>query len=97
QKLDFLRKDNEISSAYLYKLLDIMELRERQKYDPMASIWRSRLYYTTVRMIRDKNVYAKDSIKEDFLPFIVSSLDEYGLKFKIALFNSIYTSRKTRS
>ena len=97
QNLDFLRKDNEISSSYLYKLLEIMELRERQKFDPMANIWRSRLYYTTVRMIKDRNAYAKDSIKEELLPFIVSSLDEYGLKFKIALFNSLYTSRKIRS
>ena len=96
RNLNFLRKSYDISTAYLYRLLDIISLYEKKDIDPLANVWRSRLYYTTIRFVKDRNLNG-ETVKEDFLPFVVNSLEVFGRAFTIPLFNSLYTTRKTRN
>ena len=96
RNLNFLRKSYDISTAYLYRLLGIISLYEKKDIDPLASVWRSRLYYTTIRFVKDRNLNG-ETVKEDFLPFVVNSLEAFGKAFTIPLFNSLYTTRKTRN
>lgn len=96
QNLNFMRKNYDISIAYLYRLLDIISLYEKKDTDPLANVWRSRLYYMTVRFVTDRN-RNEQTVRNDFIPFIVTSLDTFGKAFTIPLFNSLYTTRKTRN
>lgn len=96
RNLNFLRKSYDISTAYFYRLLDIVSLYEKKDIDPLANVWRSRLYYTTIRFVKDRNLNG-ETVKEDFLPFVVNSLEVFGRAFTIPLFNSLYTTRKTRN
>ena len=93
KNLNFMRADYDISVAYLYRLLSIIDLYEKRNSNPLASIWRARLFYTTVRFVKDKNVEG-EKVRDDFLPFIANSLDKFGKALTIPLFNSLYMTRK---
>lgn len=94
KNLNFMRADYDISVAYLYRLLSIIDLYEKRNSNPLASIWRARLFYTTVRFVKDKN-FDGEKVRDDFLPFIANSLEKFGKAFTIPLFNSLYMTRKT--
>lgn len=91
KKLATKREQFDLSSSYLYKLFEVIELAD-QKDNPAASIWRSQLTYNTVRMIKEKKSIGVTT--EEFLSFIVPLVQDYGKTLRIPLSNIFYNIRK---
>lgn len=84
----------EISASYLYSLFDILDLASK-KGVPEASIWRSRLYYRTLRMASDShNAESINEFRDQFLPQLVSAIETFGQKLRIPLSTYFYLNRK---
>ena len=83
-----------ISTSYMYSLFEILDLAE-QRDNPEASIWRSRLFYKTVRMAADThNEQAVNDIKTEFIPTLFSFIERFGQKIRIPLGTYFYLNRR---
>ena len=91
-----LQENYRLSTAYLYSLLHLTELATReQRGDIMASIWRSRLYYQTRRLVsRQKHITAKDNAYQQLGSDLARYIAEQLGRFRIPLTNHFYQQRE---
>lgn len=97
EEIERLAKDYNISTSYLYSLINLSKQAELAKIDKnlTATMWRSHFYYKTARYVIDK---LKKEEKEQALKYITCSLgnngiEKYGQCFQIPLFNYFYKRR----
>lgn len=84
-----------ISSAYLYSLIQFTEQARNSNKQIENTMWRSRFYYKTARYITDK---LKSEEREYALKQIIESIGHLGIEkykenFAIPLFNYFYQKR----
>ena len=95
---DFFRTASmhyEIGNAYFYSLFEIIRLAARTN-DPLASIWRSRLYYKSIRMAESHHdSMIEQSIRNDFIPELIRLIEENGNALRIPLSNHFYKNRQS--
>ena len=91
-----LQENYRLSTAYLYSLLHLTELATReQRGDIMASIWRSRLYYQTRRLVsRQKHITAKGNAYQQLGSDLARYIAEQLGRFRIPLTNHFYQQRE---
>lgn len=90
--------DYGVTSGYLYKLFEILEMAGR-KDSPEASIWRSRLYYRTARLFERQHLAegaSRQKACSEFLTTLLHYLEEQGAAFRIPLTNVFYSIREAR-
>lgn len=92
-EIERLAKDFNLSTSYLYSLIQFSEQADSDKLED--SMWRSRFYYKTSRYVADKLSKAS---QQNALHQITISLGDKGInqwksKFKIPLFNHFYKQR----
>lgn len=98
---DFLTNAAEnfgVTSSYLYRLFEILEMAGR-KNSPEASMWRSRLYYSTARLFeRQRQSQSRDRTqdRDQFMQTLLSYLEKNEATFRIPLTNVFYSIRETR-
>ena len=98
---DFLTNAAEhfgVTSSYLYRLFEILEMAGR-KNSPEASMWRSRLYYSTARLFeRQRQSQSRDRTqdRDRFMQTLLSYLEKNEATFRIPLTNVFYSIRETR-
>lgn len=83
----------DLSSGYFYSLFGILDMADR-KESPEAQVWRSRLYYKTVRMAKTKASEDKAHLTGEFLPELVKKIDTLGMAMRVPLSNMFYLMRK---
>lgn len=97
----FLRSatdDFGVTSGYLYRLFEILEMAGK-KNSPEASMWRSRLYYSTARLFeRQRQSQSRDRTRErdQFMQTLLNYLEKNEATFRIPLTNVFYSIRETR-
>lgn len=87
------------SMGYMYSLFHAVEMRKAADYDPRAAMWRSRLYYNTVRMFERQKAEdgrGNTAALEEFLCRIHGDIDNLGSQMRIPLSNVFYSIRKTK-
>lgn len=83
-----------IGNSYLYSLFSIIDMAQN-KLNPEASIWRSRLFYKTVRLAKDKHDEGLNAeIKDYFLPELVGKIETQAEFLRIPLSNYFYKNRR---
>ncbi len=98
-RLDELRRDYNLSTGFVYSMLQLVDLSE-QKDKPEAAMWRSKLAYRTARLVAEKHKGADNRDKRQRAQTeIVQALGEQGIaalkgKYRIPLFNHFYRQRK---
>jgi CRISPR-associated protein Csm1 len=99
KRLNELRETEKLSAAYVYGLLQFVELRqsEQQGGKPEAAIWRSRFAYQTQRYIVDKRRDLNDDERQALYQRLVrafgSAIESMGPSYRVALFNHLYQFR----
>ena len=85
--IDIDRK-NEINTTFLYRLLDLIDMSKKVKYekDVKSTIWKSKLNYIYIRNI------SKDNF--ELLDLLNSYIENYPKELKMVLFEFIYKRRK---
>jgi CRISPR-associated protein Csm1 len=76
----------ELKTAWLYRILELIEMRKQMKTDPTKSIWKSKLAYTISRNIRDAN--------DTFRSVLDRMIESYPEESKLVLTEFIYKRRK---
>ncbi len=96
-EIERLAKDYDISTSYLYSLINLSKQADlaKSENDLTATMWRSHFYYKTARYVVDKLPKEK---KQKGLDEITLSLGEKGIEkylnaFQIPLFNYFYKQR----
>lgn len=97
-QLDTLREHEELSSAFVYALLQFVELRKQEKYGKAeAAMWRSRFAYQTRRYVVDKRKDLDDEgrrrLQAQIAKDISAAIDELGSSYRIVIFNHLYQLR----
>jgi CRISPR-associated protein Csm1 len=87
-----------LSSGYIYRLLQFIDMRKREKDGvPEAAIWRARFKYLTRRYVVDKKTRMDDSERqrlfEQLIVPIGEAIEKFGSLYRISLFNHLYRSR----
>lgn len=93
-QLEFVRKEYELSTAYVYGLLQLIELASDQK-NPEHAMWRSRFAYRTRRYVVDKLPAAMRQRAQTELSVALGQqgIQELGTRYRIPLFNHFYRQR----
>lgn len=96
--LDHFKENYELSTAYIYGLLELVDMKEASKNDPTQSIWHSYFSYRTYRLLeRDKNLNNETQRRSQYqyLAQTISAqgIEKYGQQYKVALFNHLYKHR----
>ena len=98
--LDRAAQAYELSTAYLYSLFELIDLAGR-KDDPKASIWRSRLYYRTTRLMETAAhqgcVADPRRSALELIGFLSRAIDAHGAKLRVPLTNLFYRIRRAAS
>lgn len=98
ERLDSLRKEHALSTAYIYGLLRLTEMAENSD-QPENALWRSQLYYRTYRFVaNNKRNSDHEQKKRDCLQ-LVEDIGEKGIKtfgggYQIALHAYLYQHRE---
>lgn len=102
QQLNELRQDFSLSTSYLYRLLDLVNLREGLANNPANAIWFSRFQYQTYRMLETwrregrklEQAERQRLQKELSLRIASQGIDTHKGNYRIALFTHIYENRR---
>lgn len=96
-----LRDRYQLSTAYIYSLIELVEMAERANREPRAAIWHSYFHYRTMRFVIDKlklhgeeHKEERERIMKKFATIIAQNIKEYKSAYKIALFSFLYQFRK---
>lgn len=98
-RLGELRRDMKLSTAYVYGLLQFVEMeREARAGKPEAAIWRSRFQYRTRRFVVDKLRLPDEAACRQSFTLLVTDIaargiGELGSNYRIVLFNHLYQFR----
>jgi CRISPR-associated protein Csm1 len=99
ERLAELRREWQLSTQYLYALLEFTQMAEQAKREPSKAIWRSRFVYRTERMVVDR--FRGDPAQADRIRQLLTvevgdqGIARYGLGYKVALQHCIYRYRQT--
>lgn len=98
-RLNEFRDELSLSTAYVYGLLQFIEMRQRaeEQGDATAAMWRSRLAYRTRRMLL-REVRGDDAARQAWQNTLMreigaEGIDRHGGAFRIPLFNHLYRFR----
>lgn len=102
QQLNVMRKDFDLSTGYLYGLLNLVDLREDLDKNPANAIWFSRFQYRTYRMLegsRRQGTKLSREERERLQGILASIIADKGIQthkgnYRIALFTHIYQHRR---
>ena len=97
-QLDDLDAEETLSSGYVYRLLQFVGMRKREKAgEPEAAIWRALFQYLTRRYIVDKRKgLDEDGRQQLFVSLargIAAAIENLGSAYRITLFNHLYRTR----
>lgn len=99
--LSEMREKYKLSTAYIYSLIELIEMAERAVREPRAAIWHSYFYYRTMRFVVDKlklhgdaHRAERERIMKELATMIAHNIKEYKSAYKIALFSFLYQFRK---
>lgn len=91
-----LAKSYDLSTGYLYSLIQLANLAEKERTEKSleSTMWRSRLRYKTIRYVVDKlDKEEKEIAFNKLMDVIYNGLDKYRSAFLIPLFNHFYKQR----
>ena len=98
-RLGQLRKDLNLSTGYVYGLLQFVDMQQRAaEGNAEAAIWRSRLAYRTRRMLLREVGGSDDSARQAWQgrvmqDLVANGIDKHGSAYRIPLFNHLYQFR----
>lgn len=95
---ELVRFDNEtysLHTAFLYRLLELVEMSKKSKSDPIQTMWKSKLAYSFSRNILEKIVKDKEKTKDanGFLSLLNDILEDKPKSAKMVLSEYIYKRR----
>lgn len=98
ERLDNLREGEELSSAFVYRLLQFVEMRRREASgEADAALWRARLAYQTRRYVVDRrkglDEQARCRLQEQIARDVAAAIDELKSSYRIVVFNHLYQFR----
>jgi len=98
-RLNDIRRDAKLSTAYVYGLLQFVEMRRREQAgEAPAAMWRSRMAYRTRRFVTDRMKGLSEDGRRRAFAQILGDLAERGIgglgaAYRIVLFNHLYQFR----
>lgn len=98
-RLGALRAEVDLSTGYVYGLLQFVDLRQREAAgDPEAAMWRSRFKYRTRRFVVDRIRGLDEATRQRrFIELATDigakGIDQLGASYRIVLFNHLYQFR----
>jgi CRISPR-associated protein Csm1 len=96
QRLEQLRKDYDLSTAYIYGLLRLTD-RAADNAKPENALWRSQLYYRTYRMLANNRRLKEPEQKRRACQVLVTDIggdiEQFGSAYRIALHTYLYQNR----
>jgi CRISPR-associated protein Csm1 len=98
-RLEQLNSEATLSSGYLYRLLQFVSMRQREKSGQAdGAIWRARFQYLTRRYVVDKKAGLDESGRQQLFgrlaEAIGSAIESFGSSYRIPLFNYFYLNRE---
>jgi len=81
-----LEKQDGINTAFLYRLLEFVEMSKKAKEDPMQTMWKSKLNYLVSRNL--------PHIDKELLSTIDRMIEVYPREAKMVLSEFIYKRRE---
>jgi CRISPR-associated protein Csm1 len=99
QRLDKLRDEADLSTGYVYSLLQFIDLREKEADgQPEAAMWRSRFQYRTRRFVVDRIRGLDEAGRQRRFVELAADIGERGIhqlgaSYRIVLFNHLYQFR----
>jgi CRISPR-associated protein Csm1 len=98
RNLDSLEVEADLSSGYVYRLLQFVDLRRKEKAGSAeAALWRARFKYFTRRYLVDKrkdlDESSRQSLFTDLVRDIGGAIEHLAGRYKIVLFNRLYRTR----
>lgn len=96
-QLDEIKSRYELSTGYIYSLLEFIEMEDAIATKPENSIWYSRFKYRTFRMLEQKKI-AKDKIatilEQISHSIVAQGIRKFGKNYRIAIFIHLYQNRR---
>jgi CRISPR-associated protein Csm1 len=97
-ELEKLKTEQELSSGYVYRLLQFVEMCRRESGgSPEAAIWRSQFKYATQRYIVDKRRDLTESEQQQLFARVAQqiggAIEELQSWYTVVLFNHLYAMR----
>jgi CRISPR-associated protein Csm1 len=98
-RLSALRNDAGLSTAYVYGLLQFVEMRQRESDgDPEAAMWRGRFQYRTRRVVVDRIRDLDEATRQRRFTELATDIGVHGIEmlgasYRIVLFNHLYQFR----
>ncbi len=97
ENLERLKVGEALSSGYLFRLLQFVDMSKQETQFPAASIWRARFKYHTRRYVDDKRKNLSEPDKQQLFARLAEDIGGaimlLGSSYKIALFNQLYRTR----
>lgn len=85
-----------MTSSYLYSLFELIDMAG-DTTRPEASLWRSRLYYTTTRLFERQRTVAGNDVtraRDEFLQTLLRYFERDKAALRIPLTNTFYAVRR---
>jgi hypothetical protein len=86
----------DLSAGYVYRLLQIIDMRKEEKWNgsAAAAIWRARPKYATRRFVVDKKRELDETDRQrlflEIVEPIANAIETLGSAYRVALFNHLY-------
>jgi CRISPR-associated protein Csm1 len=98
QHLEDLKLEEALSSGYVYRLLQFVDMAAKEKKGaPEAAIWRAQFKYATRRYIVDKRKGLDEPARRQLFGRLAQeiggSIEQLESRYRIALFNHLYRMR----
>jgi len=92
ETLDIERKKLNVSTGFFYSLSQLARMKERMHEDVSNALWNSKLRYSGMRNVIERNKDKKDDANR-FIETIAHNIKIYGQAFEVAVFTSLYKER----
>jgi CRISPR-associated protein Csm1 len=99
ERLNTLKADMELSTAYVYGLLQFVDMREQEVAgEPEAAMWRARFKYRTRRFVVDRIRGLDEATRQRHFTTLAidigdKGINQLGASYRVALFNHLYQFR----
>jgi CRISPR-associated protein Csm1 len=98
QRLDDLKAEEALSSGYVYRLLQFVDMSAKEKKGSAeAAIWRAQFKYATRRYVVDKRKNLDELERQQLFARLAQdiggSIEQHESRYRIALFNHLYRMR----
>jgi CRISPR-associated protein Csm1 len=96
-RLETLTRDLDLSTGYLYGLLNLVDMAEKVKEKPENAIWHSYFAYRTVRLLERRRGLTDEQRKrrQQELAHEIAEfgIERHGGNYRVALFSYLYQQR----